>query len=198
MSRQNIQQGIYYNYSTQDDVRRKRSRWALFVIGGLLLLVALIIVFLPIIREATDVNSENEEPYIEWAGPNSPLAGVQVLTKNGLSYEEYADFYKKATEFFKTNYPDYVYVEYVDDSFSLTSDSTEDSEARDCVVDEDTKQNADEEGFWSCNDDELATWYFVFDLRSDTGEEFRVELEPDDSSAKVSMKLFDSNGQKLL
>ena len=164
------------------------------VVLGIILVASLAILIIQGIR-ADD--NENEEQIIEWAGDNSPLAGIQFLTSNGLTFEQYSDFYNQLTDYFAKKHPDYKYVEYVYNSFDTISGASEE-EAKDCVVDDVSNYAEEEIGFWNCTEDELATTTLSLKLRSDTGDEYSATIEPDYAKNAILVHLYDATGQELL
>ena len=190
-----------YNYTDEHKPLQINPRKLLIVIGVIFFLIIAVFIISNITRELGAENSEDEEPLIEWAGSDSPLAGIQFLTsKNGLTYEQYSDFYQRATNFFKEKHPNYKYVEYVEGSFNAKLSSGIEENADDCDVESVTYSDDGTEIISSlhCDKDELATRLLVFKLQSNSGDEYSVEIDPSFAIDRVDFHLFDSTGEKLL
>ena len=184
----------YYNYDNKTTKTRLPFKSLGAIVSISLAVVVLIVVAIFVIKTASAENSENEEPGIAWAGENSPLAGIQFLTQNGLSLKQYTDFYHELTEYFKEKHPDYKYVEYVYDTFDIYSGAEE--EPADCAVEDLDAYTEEEVGFWNCAEDELADVVMSLKLKADNGDEYKVEIEPDNANDKVTVRIADSESQE--
>ncbi len=191
-----------YNYPDERKPLHINPKKLLIGVGVIFFLIIAVFIVSEITRELSAENNEDEEPMIEWAGSDSPLAGIQFLTsKNGLTYEQYSDFYRRATNFFREKHPSYKYVEYVEGTFStkLSSGAEEDTE-EDCEI-ETVVYSDDGTEIISplhCDRDELATKLLVFKLLADNGDKYSVEIDPSFAIDRVVFHLFDSAGEELL
>ncbi len=187
----------YNNY--EDKITKPKLSTKSFgaIIATILVAVTLIVAAIYIFKSMNAENNKNEEHGIAWAGEDSPLVGIQFLTKNGLGLEQYSDLYNKLTKYFTEQHPEYKYVEYVNDSFYTFYESGEEA-AADCIIEDTIEYEEDEIGFWNCTEDELAAEILSFILSSDDGHRYKVEIEQDHAVNEVNVHLYDSENQELI
>ncbi|MBR3131172.1 hypothetical protein IKG31_01200 [Candidatus Saccharibacteria bacterium] len=187
----------YYNYEDKTTKTRLPIKNIGTIAAIVLAAVVIVVAAVFVIKSMNTENNENEEPGIAWAGENSPIAGIQFLTRNGLSFEQYTDLYNKLTRYFTEQHPEYKYVEYIDDSF-YTSYETDGEAVTDCVDEDAAGYEEDEIGFWNCTDDELATETLGFRLSSDDGQDYKVEIEQNHAASEVDIRLYNPDDQRLI
>lgn len=175
----------YHNYDLEREPLAHKLRLPLLILAGLLVIIGLVFLFT---RERGQSLDEIEEPSVEYAGANSPLANIQLLTSNGLTFEQYKNVYDDLTAYFRSHHPDYLFVRYVEDSLKHVRES--DCEPSD-MLDE-------EEEIDRCERDEFAPLVLTFKLISDTNDEYSVEVELDDSRNSATTKLHSSTDEQLL
>ena len=182
----------YENATTRQDTSIKKI---CILAGVLVLIIGIAFAATKLIQTLSAENNENEEPSIAWAGEDSPLAGIQFLTSNGLTFEQYTDFYNQLTNYFKETHAEYKYVEYVYNTFDI---STANEQTSDCTMEDTEGYEEDEIGFWSCKEDEFATATMTMKLRANNEDEYTVNIEPDNTKNTVTIHLYGGDHEELI
>ncbi|MBR5389281.1 hypothetical protein IK146_01855 [Candidatus Saccharibacteria bacterium] len=186
----------YHNYENATTRQNTSIKKIIFLAIALVLVIGIAYAVTQLIQSLGAENNENEEPNIAWAGDDSPLADIQFLTSNGLTYEQYTDFYHQLTDYFKEKHAEYKYVEYVYDTFDVSTSA--DDKMTDCVVEDTEGYEEDEMGFWSCKGDEFATTTMTMKLRADNEDEYTVNIEPDNTNNTVTIHLYGNDHEVLI
>jgi len=190
----------YYNYVDNSGPRVTPKIIIVACLAFLVMGLALTFVFF---YRGPRQNLDDEEPAMEFIAEDSRLAGIQFLTQNGLTKEQYDDVCKKLTAYFDENYPNAKYFDYVRDSLQIIASKTIDEETKYLSPEEEAELLAsiaaaggsedlppDNETYEEDRDnDGIGNADMVFEMEADTGEQFEVQISSLANQRTVELKI---------
>ncbi len=147
---------------------------------------------------------DGEEPIIDYITEDSRLAGIQFLTQNGLTVEQYEDTCEKLTNYFNENYPNANYFSYVNDSlqiltpeYGFSEDESylspeEEAELLASIAAADPEEEARpeiESYIEERENDGIGNAEMSFEMESDNGDRFEIRLSFPEDPKKVNIEV---------